>query len=130
MRFAKRIAAVAAAACVSVGVPRGAAADEWNKETRFTFSRDVEIPGMVLQAGTYVFKLADSLSARHVVQVFDQNRRIVAMVMTIPTERLTAKGGPQVRFDEPPTGAPFPIKAWFYPGELGGEEFLYRGYSN
>jgi hypothetical protein len=59
-----------------------------------------------------------------VVQVFDQNRRILAMALTIPVQRLTAKDEPQIRFEEQPTGAQFPIKAWFYPGELGGEEFL------
>jgi hypothetical protein len=27
-------------------------------------------------------------------------------------------------FDENPAGSPHPIKAWFYPGCLDGEEFL------
>ena len=103
---------------------------EWNKQTIFTFSRDVEIPGKVLAAGTYVFKLADSPADRHVVQVFDENRRIVATVLTISGQRLTAAQEPQIRLEEQPAGAPFPIKTWFHPGELGGEEFVYPTHSN
>ena len=46
-------------------------ADEWNKKTVLTFSQPVEIPGHVLPAGTYMFKLADTLGDRHIVQVFN-----------------------------------------------------------
>jgi hypothetical protein len=51
-------------------------ADEWNEKTVVTFSGPVEIPGVhlagmgVLPAGTYVFKLLDSDSDRHIVQIF------------------------------------------------------------
>ena len=55
-------------------------ADEWNKETKVTFSAPVQIPGQVLQAGSYVFKLADNQADRHIVQIFneDQNRAVNA----------------------------------------------------
>ena len=130
MRLRNKVLAMVAAACVGVSVPHRAAADEWNKETILTFSRDVEIPGKVLPAGTYVFRLADSPADRHVVQVFDENRRIVATILTIPVQRLKAADEPQVGFQEQPAGAPFPIKTWFYPGELGGEEFVYSTHTN
>jgi hypothetical protein len=48
-----------------------ARADEWNKRTVLTFSQPVEIPGRVLPAGTYTFMLADSMSDRHIVQIFN-----------------------------------------------------------
>ncbi|MGI9071033.1 MAG: hypothetical protein ACR2JB_06850 [Bryobacteraceae bacterium] len=38
-----------------------------------TFSSPVEIPGQVLEAGTYVFKLAHSESDRDLVQVFNKD---------------------------------------------------------
>jgi hypothetical protein len=41
------------------GFVQRALADEWNQKTIVTFSGPVEIPGQVLDAGTYVFKLAD-----------------------------------------------------------------------
>jgi hypothetical protein len=36
-----------------------AEADTWDQLTYFTFSAPVEIPGTILPAGTYSFKLAD-----------------------------------------------------------------------
>jgi hypothetical protein len=125
MRVDRTVLAIVAVSCVGVVVPRTAAADEWDKQTVLTFSRDVEIPGKVLPAGTYVFRLADSLANRHVVQVFDQAGRILAMVLTNPTDRLTAGDDTRITFEEQPAGAPFPIKKWFDPGDLGGEEFIY-----
>jgi hypothetical protein len=47
-----------------------AIADEWNKETKLTFSAPVAVPGKVLDAGKYVFRLADSQSDRNIVQSF------------------------------------------------------------
>jgi hypothetical protein len=90
-----------------------------------TFSQDVEIPGKVLPAGTYVFRLADSPASPHAVQVFDRAGRIVATVLTIPTARLTAADDTRITFEEQPAGASFPVKTWFYPGDLAGEEFIY-----
>ena len=124
MRGRTLLATLAVCSAVVV-LPRAAAADEWDKRTTLTFSQAVEIPGKVLPAGTYVFQLADS-AGRHVVQVFDQDGRILATVLTIPTARLTAADDTRITFEEQPAGAPFPIKKWFYPGELGGEEFIYR----
>ena len=111
-------------------MPRTAAADEWSKETVLTFSQNVEIPGKVLPAGKYVFRLADSAVSRHVVQVFDQAGRILATVLTVPAASLTASDDTRITFEERPAGTPFPIKAWFYLGDLRGEEFVYRTHTN
>jgi len=46
---------------LETAVPQ-AKADEWDQKTVFTFSGPVEIPGQVLNSGTYVFKLMDSQS--------------------------------------------------------------------
>jgi hypothetical protein len=43
-------------------------ADEWDKKTNVTFNEPVEVPGVVLPAGSYVFKLADSESDRHIAR--------------------------------------------------------------
>ena len=130
MKLDRSVLAIAAVCCVGLVVPRSAAADEWDKQTVLTFSRDVEIPGKVLPAGQYVFRLADSPANRHVVQVFDQAGRILATVLTIPTARQTEADDTRVTFDEGPAGAPFPIKKWFYPGDLTGEEFIYSTHTN
>src|SRR5580704_9689445 len=70
-------------------------ADEWNKKTVMTFSGPVEIPGVhlkgwgVLPAGTYVFKILDSQSDRHIVQIFSQDETMIyATILAIPNYRL------------------------------------------
>jgi len=104
----------------------GARADDWNRKTVLTFSQPVEIPGMVLPAGTYTFKLADSASDRHVVQVFTADgSQILATFMTIPDYRLTATDQTVMKFRETPSGSPDAIRAWFHPGSSVGEEFVY-----
>ena len=45
----------------------------------------------MLPAGTYVFKILDSQSDRHIVQIFDQAQRTVyATILAIPNYRLKA----------------------------------------
>jgi hypothetical protein len=106
-------------------VPR-AAADESDQKTTFTFSGPVEIPGQVLQAGTYVFKLADSESDRDIVQVFNKDENhLYGTFLAIPDQRLRPAGKPIITFDETPAGSPEAVKAWFYPGDDYGHEFVY-----
>jgi len=102
-------------------------ADDWNKETVVTFSGPVEVPGgVVLPAGTYVFKLMDSPSDRHIVQVFSQDRmHLYATILAIPNYRLQVTGKTVMTFGERPAGSPEVLRAWFYPGANSGEEFVY-----
>ena len=101
-------------------------AGEWDQKTIFTFSGPVEIPGQVLSAGTYVFKLADSQSDRNIVQVFSKNEKhLYGTFLAIPDQRLRPAGKPIITFDERPVGSPEAVRAWFYPGENYGHEFVY-----
>jgi len=103
-----------------------ARADEWNKETVLTFNEPVEIPGQVLSAGTYVFKLADSDSDRTIVQVFTQDQKhILATILAVPAYREEPADKTIVTFDERPSGSPEALHNWFYPGENYGVEFVY-----
>ena len=49
-------------------------ADDWDQNTTITFSEPIQIPGQVLPAGTYVFRLADPDSAQNIVQIFNSDR--------------------------------------------------------
>jgi len=107
-------------------------ADDYDKKTTMTFSGPVEIPpvyitGMrVLPAGTYVFKLVNSSSNRHIVQIFNKEQtKIYATILAIPNYRLVPKNKTVVTFNEGVKGAPQAIRAWFYPGANWGEEFVY-----
>lgn len=107
-------------------------ADDWNRKTKITFSQPVEIPGVhlagfgVLPAGTYWFKILDSESDRHIVQIFSQDELTVyATILAIPNYRLTATDKTVMTFRERPAGQPEALRAWFYPGRNWGEEFVY-----
>ena len=102
-----------------------ARADDWNKETKITFSQPVDVAGHVLAAGTYIFKMADA-NDRHIVRIFSANgKKVIATVMTIPDYRLTATDQTVMKFREVPAGSPEALRAWFYPGRTIGEEFVY-----
>jgi len=104
-----------------------ARADEWDKLTVMTFSEPVEIPGKVLPAGTYVFKLADNDGDRTIVQIFTEDQKhLVATVMAIPDYRTEPAGKTVVTFEERPSGSPEALHSWFYPGENYGVEFVYK----
>ena len=108
----------------------GARADQWDKKTIVTFNDAVEIPGQVLPAGTYVFRLADSISNRHIVQIWNADEdQILATIMTIPNTRFETPDDSLFEFDERPGDSPQALKVWFYPGNNTGEEFIYSRYS-
>ena len=103
-----------------------ARADEWDKKTVFTFSGPVEIPGSVLPAGTYVFKLTDSDSDRNIVQVFNKDENhLYGTFLAIPDYRMKTPGRPIITFEERAARVPEAVKAWFYPGDNYGNEFVY-----
>src|SRR5260370_803871 len=60
-------------ALVLISMTSAARADEWNKETRITVNEPLELPGAVLSPGTYIFKLADSVSDRRIVQIYSED---------------------------------------------------------
>ena len=101
-------------------------ADEWDKKTTVTFSAPVEVPGRVLPAGTYVFKLLDSPSARHIVQIYDADaKKLYATILAVPDYRLKPTDKPVLRFEERPSGQPQALEAFFYPGDNFGQQFVY-----
>ena len=113
-------------ATLSLGLAQRAAADLSDKKTVVTFSAPVEIPGKVLTPGTYVFKLLDSSAESNIVEVYDKDeKKLYATILAIPDYRLKPSDKPLIRFEERPSDTPEAIKAWFYPGDNYGFEFVY-----
>jgi hypothetical protein len=101
-------------------------ANDWNKVTVITFSEPVEIPGQILPAGTYTLKLVDIASERHVVQFLDESgTHVIATVLAINNWRMHPTGKTVVRFSERSGDNPEAVRAWFYPGDNFGQEFVY-----
>ena len=101
-------------------------ADEWDKTTKVTFSDPVQVPGKVLQAGTYVFRLLDDQGNRHIVQIYNgDHTSLITTIMAIPNERLQPTDKTVLLYDERPADQPMALAAWFYPGDNTGQEFVY-----
>ncbi len=103
-----------------------AAQRTFDKKTEITFSQPVEIAGRVLPAGTYLFELATPMGDRQIVEIRSANgMKLIAIVAAVPNYRLRPTGNTVVSFRETPRGSPEAIRAWFYPGDEFGEEFVY-----
>lgn len=110
----------------AIALPINLMADEWDKATKLTFSEPVEVPGVVLTAGTYWFTLADNDSDRNIVEIWNEDRtRLVTTILAIPDYRLQPTDKTVIHFEERPSDQPEAIHSWFYPGANYGEEFVY-----
>jgi hypothetical protein len=107
-----------------------AKADELDRKTVVTFSGPVEVPGVgaqILPAGTYIFKVLDSPSDRHIVQILSEDgNHVYTTILAIPNYRLKVTGKTVITFSERPAGEPEALKAWFYPGREWGDQFVYE----
>jgi hypothetical protein len=103
-----------------------ARADEADKTTIVTFNEPVEVPGAVLPAGSYEFKLADNEAENNVVQIFNADgTHLVTTVMAIPDYLAKTPDKTVMHFAERAAGQPEALTAWFYPGDNYGEQFVY-----
>ncbi len=97
------------------------------RTTYFTFSGTVQMPGVSLPAGTYIFEVANPDGGSDVVRVLSRDRKTVhLMKFTRPIYR-EAKGTLKatVTLGETAAGIPPPVKAWYPVSETRGREFMY-----
>jgi hypothetical protein len=79
---------------------------------------------VTLPPGQYLFRFVDE--GHKVVQVLSADgRQVYGMFQTLPTERFAPASKPEVRFMETAEGMPAALKAWWYPGERTGSEFMF-----
>lgn len=104
-----------------------ARADAFNDETIETFNVPLAIPGRVLPPGKYVFKLLDANDGdRNIVQITNPAQtHVYATLLTVEDDRAKPTGKPVIQLEERSMKSPEAIKAWFYPGRVVGEEFVY-----
>jgi hypothetical protein len=122
---------ISALAITGVGLLGGtfitrAHASAWDKMTIVNVNEPIIAGNKVLDPGTYVWKLLDSPSNRHIVQIYDKDQRhLETTVLALPNYRLHPQGKTQFSFWETPAGVPKAVRAWFYPGDNFGQEFPY-----
>ena len=98
-----------------------------DQRTYFTFSAPFELPGgKTLPAGKYTFRILDSPSNRHIVQILNQDgTQMFATLLAIPAQRQDPPSEPEIRFMEAAANMPPAVKTWWYPGRTIGHEFIY-----
>jgi hypothetical protein len=120
-----RVALLLLGGIALVGV-LAAQAQPLNRLTKLTFSHPVQVPGMVLPAGTYSFTIHESLGSRNIVQIWNEDKtELITTILAIHNYRLEPTGETVITFNERPADTPQALKAWFYPGETHGIEFVY-----
>jgi hypothetical protein len=101
------------------------AQEPYDLRTYFTFNQPVQLPGVELPPGQYIFRLADPES-RKVVQVLSADRKeVYAMLHTIPRQRGEVPDKPEISFMETAAGVPPAIQTWWQQGSRTGREFMY-----
>jgi LPXTG-motif cell wall-anchored protein len=134
MKHFRSIGSAALACALGFAVLPNLRADEWNKKTTITVNEAVQVPScctpdhtITLQPGEYVLALVDSLSDRHIVRIFDKNQEhVMTTILAIPNYRLQPTDKTVIQYWEVPAGHPKAIRAWFYPGDNFGQEFVYE----
>jgi pyruvate/2-oxoglutarate dehydrogenase complex dihydrolipoamide acyltransferase (E2) component len=123
--------AIGTFAAVGIGLVAGAfvphaQADAWDKKTIVTVNEPIIAGNKVLDPGTYVWKLMDSPSDRHILQIFDKDQQhLETTVLTIPNYRVNPSDKVQFAFYETPAGVPRAVHTWWYPGMNTGEDLPY-----
>jgi hypothetical protein len=107
-------------------LPSISTANDWNRLTTTVFNRPVQIPGQVLPAGIYVFKLADFSGDHNIVQIWDADQTVLlATVLGFPEYLSTGPSEDLFIFEERSEGAPTALISWFHRGNPNGERFIY-----
>jgi hypothetical protein len=119
-----KFAFVAGLAVVSTLSVSPARADLANQASKLTFNQPIEVPGMVLPSGTYLFQRdRDDLN---VVRIFNADgTHLYTTIQTISAVRLEPTGDTVVTLAERPAGTPVALVKWFYPGNDIGHEFVF-----
>ncbi len=125
--FRSLLTTVAAAAAVVTLAATPAAAQPLDERVHFTFTEPVAVPGTVLPPGEYVFRLADPMGNRKVMQVLTRDfRTSLALFMTNETMRREPANDFEVSFGEAQSGSARPIDGLWVPGSVYGKEPVYH----
>jgi hypothetical protein len=102
------------------------------KQTQFSTNGPVEVPGMMLDTGQYLFKLIEPEAQRNVLQVFEtvqlwtgDGTRLLSTMLTMPNYDLPPTDKTVFTFFERGPQQPKALRIWFAPGRKYGQELVY-----
>jgi hypothetical protein len=120
------VSTLAAYCTLLVAVGPSAFGDDHDKKTEVTLTEAIQVPGAVLQPGTYLFILLNSSSDRHIVEIKSPDgSHLYSMSFATAATRAVRTGKVVLTFYEMPGGSPPALRQWFWPGDSNGQELLY-----
>jgi hypothetical protein len=126
MKHLRAFLLIGCVAALGVFMVPKAKANWYSENTAVTFKAPVEIPGMVLPAGTYHFRLLEPGTGNNYVEIRNANeQKVLAIVDAVPTYRVNIKDKTVISYVKRAAGAPPAIKDWFFPDRHYGEQFVY-----
>jgi LPXTG-motif cell wall-anchored protein len=128
MKYLKSLSSLFLFALISAALPSGAQADDnVQRRSRLTITEPTEIPGTVLQPGTYLVKVMDFQDEKLIVQFVNENdTKVIATVLAMRDRRVLPDDG-QTGFTyyQRTPGGLNALKSWYYAGDYWGEVFVY-----
>lgn len=125
----KHLSAVQLGAITAILVslsPLVSLADDLDKKTVVKLDQPTEVPGIVLQPGTYVIKLLNSSSNRHIVEVMNERMdHLYALAFTAAAMKAEPSSKTVLTFYEGQQDRPQAMRKWFWPSDTIGQEFIY-----
>jgi hypothetical protein len=124
MNTYRKLTLAALAATVLAVLTPNARAQMLEERERVTFSGPVEVPGVVLPAGSYIF---EALENGHLTRILSADEKhVYATLFTVPEESREPVEKATVILGESLKGAPEKVEVWFFPGDSIGNEFIYQ----
>ena len=98
-----------------------------SRTTFFTFSGTVQLPGVALAAGTYIFEVANPNGGSDVVKVLSRDRKTLYLMRLTHAIERPSRGNldAAITLGETAAGIPPKVKAWYPQSETRGREFIY-----
>ena len=97
------------------------------RRSRLVVNDPTEIPGTVLQPGTYFVKVMDFQGEKLIVQFLNEDEtKLIATVLAMRDRRvMTEDAQTGFTYFERSPGGPAALKSWYYAGDNWGEVFVY-----
>ena len=96
------------------------------RKSTLTVIDRVEVPGAILEPGTYVVKLVDVKNNRNIVHITNVDEtKIFAAAIATPHEALQSTPNTAFTYYSSPAGTPRILRTWFGPNEKIGQDFVY-----
>src|SRR3954451_22148060 len=107
-----RVLSLIAAAVIAFSPTSTARADESNKLTYLTFTKTIQLPGLMLSPGRYRFELADPVESRRVIKVANEDgTKQIGVLLTVPNTLRASARSSLVQAHKTPAGESYAVRA-------------------